>query len=595
MSYPKSGLKIIVAGLPRTGTMSMKAALEQLGYGPCHHLLEPACQITRLRKSAAILNMPGGAKRQQALEQLLDGYEVFLDVPGSACVDDLLALYPEAKVILTTRKDPQSWLDSYVSIFQPLTAPSFRLIGFWAPGAHNCARMVMGWNRVYAHRFPGVQVPSVDMYERHSAHIRAIAPSGNLLEIPVGSGWEPLCEFLHRPVPTQEFPKRNERSYLVNINRLTYACGSLIWGLIILWGPSLIQQVLRNEFLAVVLVIQAMLFMAMLHSHKLPAPMAVRASVIFAVALLLYRSFVNGAIFSFTGNGVTNAVTFSCLCIQLLRAADELLLDPYPDHPSDTIDAFNVLWNMREVGTPRQIAHLPKSGSVAKPGYGPSRPKFFLRSSLTIVVSYLLLELTTMAPSAADSPKPNSILEHVLAKVLGTVAFWLVLSLYLSLIYSVLAAFQVLLFLNEPSDWPPLFGALSETWSVRRFWGIRWHQTLRKTFGSHARHFLMLLGVSPDGSVGRYATLTLVFAMSGALHWMADRILRVPWSESGAMHYFLLQALGVFTEDVFMAAHRRHPLVRSPRMQRAIGYIWVVTCLVLSTSEWMEPTSSWYE
>lgn len=78
--------------------MSMKAALEELNYGPCHHLLEPACQIVRLRKSAAILSLPAGTERQRALGSLFEGYEVCIDVPGSACVDDLLALYPDAKV-----------------------------------------------------------------------------------------------------------------------------------------------------------------------------------------------------------------------------------------------------------------------------------------------------------------------------------------------------------------------------------------------------------------------------------------------------------------------------------------------------------------
>ncbi|KAK8057946.1 hypothetical protein PG996_011883 [Apiospora saccharicola] len=596
MTDPKGpGLKVIVAGLPRTGTMSMKAALEQLGYGPCHHLLEPACQITRLRKSAAILEMPSGIKRQQALRKLLDGYEVSLDIPGSACVEDLLALYPEAQVVLTTRQDGRAWLDSYASIFQPLTSLSFRLVGFWVPGAYNCARMVLGWNRVYAERFPGVQVPSVDMYERHSAHIRAITPPGRLLEIPVGSGWAPLCEFLDRPVPGTEFPRRNERNYLVNVNRLTYVCGVLIWGLIALWGPHLINKVLQNEFLTVACMIQTMLFTTLLFSHKLPAaPMTttVETSVLFAVALLLYTSFVNGAIFSFTGNGVTNAVVFSCLGIQLLRAADILLLDPHPDPPSDPVDAFNALWNMREVGTPRQIAHLPQDNTYSKPGCGPSRPRFFLRTGVRIVVSYLVLEvITAMAPPPPppdSSNGPDSLMEQAVARVLGAAGFWFLLSLYLSLIYNTLAFGQVFLFLSEPGDWPPLYGAISEAWSVRRFWGIRWHQTLRKTFGSHAMQLVKLSGLAPNGFIDRYATLTLVFAMSGLLHWVADRILRVPWAESGAMPFFLLQALGVVVEDCVIAVNRCLGLAKSGRV---MGYVWVAGFLVFTTPLWMEPTS----
>ncbi|KAK8076794.1 hypothetical protein PG994_004066 [Apiospora phragmitis] len=571
--------------------MSMKAALEQLGYGPCHHLLEPTCQITRLRKSAAILEMPGGKKRQQALKRLLEGYEAYLDSPSSACVDDLLALYPEAKVILTTRKDGQSWLESYASVFQPLTSLSFRVAGFWVPGAYNCARMVAGWNRVYEERLPGIQVPSADLHESHSAHIRTIVPPGSLLEFPVGSGWKPFCNFLSQPIPQQGFPRQNERNYLLNINRLTYVCGLLIWGIIILLGPNLITKVLQNEFLVVTCTIQTMLFLVMLFSHRLYATATIRASVVFAIAVLLYRSFVNGAIVSFTGNGVTNAVLFSCLCIQLLRAADILLLDPYPDPPSDIIEAFNALWNMREVGTPRQIAHLPKSNYAPKPGYGPSRPRFFLRSGMALIISYLVLEvITTMKRSAADGSKVPSILAQARARIMGVCAFWFVLTLYLSLIYSTIATSQVLFFMSEPGDWPPLYGPLAEAWSVRRFWGIRWHQTSRKTFGSHARQLLKYSGISPDSFIGRYASLTVVFAMSGALHWVADRILRVPWAESGSMPFFLLQALAVLVEDCITATNRRFALAQSDTLKRIIGYAWVVAFLIFSTPLWMAPT-----
>ncbi|KAK8021974.1 hypothetical protein PG993_012741 [Apiospora rasikravindrae] len=592
----ETGLKVIVAGLPRTGTVSMKTALEQLGYGPCHHLMEPACPITRLRKSAAILEMPSGFKRQQALQSLLEGYQVSLDVPGSACVDDLLALYPDAKVILTTRKTAQSWLDSYVSIFGPMTAIPYRAINFWAPGVYNAARVFLAWNRVYEERFPGVQVPSVDVYERHAAHIRAITPPENLLEIPVGSGWGPLCEFLGRPVFKGPFPRRNERTYLLNINRATYACGIPLWGFILAWGPGLTASVLQNEFLAVACVIQAMLSMAMLFSHnKHATTTTVRMSVLIAVAILLYRSFVNETIFSLTGNGVTNSVVFSCLCVQLLRAVDILLLDPRPDSPSDIIDAFNTLWNMREVGTYRQISHLPEDSKVPKPGCGPQRPRFFLRSGSVIMVSYLVLEaITAIVPAAADCIQvPNTLLGNATARVAGVAGFWLVVSLYLSLIYNILATSQVLLFMSEPVDWPPLYGAVREAWSIRRFWGILWHQTLRKTFGSYARRLLKYSGVSPDGFVGRYATKVVEFAMSGTLHWMADCILRVPWAESGAMPFFLSHALGVLLEDCITTANRRFALVQCPTVRRVIGYVWVIAFLIISTPLWMEPTSQY--
>ena len=79
--------------------MSLKAALEQLGYGPCHHLLEPTFQISRIKRSAEAVSTKEKRLRQERFQKLYQGYEVVLDLPGSACVDDLVQLYPDGKVI----------------------------------------------------------------------------------------------------------------------------------------------------------------------------------------------------------------------------------------------------------------------------------------------------------------------------------------------------------------------------------------------------------------------------------------------------------------------------------------------------------------
>lgn len=94
----EDSMEIIVAGLPRTGTVSLKAALEQLGFGPCHHLLEPPFQITRLRRSAAAVQTTDPHQRAKAFRELYSGYKVALDLPGTACVDELVHIYPQAKV-----------------------------------------------------------------------------------------------------------------------------------------------------------------------------------------------------------------------------------------------------------------------------------------------------------------------------------------------------------------------------------------------------------------------------------------------------------------------------------------------------------------
>ncbi|RDW58673.1 hypothetical protein BP6252_13149 [Coleophoma cylindrospora] len=95
------GIQIIVAGLPRTGTLSMKLALEELGFRNCHHLLTPLFQSvwsTRVKESALAMATKDPYLRQFYLRRRFEGYDVVLDLPGSACVDDLIKMYPDAKV-----------------------------------------------------------------------------------------------------------------------------------------------------------------------------------------------------------------------------------------------------------------------------------------------------------------------------------------------------------------------------------------------------------------------------------------------------------------------------------------------------------------
>lgn len=84
--------------MPRTCTTSIRAALLELGIGPCHHLLDPMFQFDRIARSAKLLKEENKERRQQMLRELFDGYEAGLEMPVSACVDDLVEMYPDAKV-----------------------------------------------------------------------------------------------------------------------------------------------------------------------------------------------------------------------------------------------------------------------------------------------------------------------------------------------------------------------------------------------------------------------------------------------------------------------------------------------------------------
>ena len=118
---------------------------------------------------------------------------------------------------------------------------------------------------------------------------------------------------------------------------------------------------------------------------------------------------------------------------------------------------------------------------------------------------------------------------------------------------------------------------------------VRWHQTLRLTFTSHATQILNFAGLPSRGSVGRYLCLALTFAASGTLHWIADRLLGVPWRDSGALLFFVLQAAIITLEDALQRLLAWVPLGHGSR--RAVGRLWLAVVLVLTTPLWMDPTA----
>ncbi|KAL4888821.1 hypothetical protein BDV59DRAFT_196184 [Aspergillus ambiguus] len=221
-------IKIIVAGLPRTGTISMKRALEELGYGPCFHLAEPLCQFDNLRESAAIVHTKDTILRRRRLAKLLHGSEVTLEVPGSACLPDLLEMYPDAKVILTERTSAALWLRSWRGFGIDLRSTCFRWVGYWVPGVVAANDLYRGWMQLSAERFGVGSEPSEQLYHAHSAWVKSIVPPERLLVFKCQDGWGPLCEFLGRQRPNP-FPHGNEAGYLRYYKRVSMVLGILLW------------------------------------------------------------------------------------------------------------------------------------------------------------------------------------------------------------------------------------------------------------------------------------------------------------------------------------------------------------------------------
>ncbi len=196
------GLKIIGSGFGRTGTMSTKIALEQLGFGPCHHMVEVMGNPVQPAHWAAL-----AAGEDVDWADVFDGYTSQVDFPGAAVWHDLSIAFPEAKVIHTERPE-EDWWKSYSATIGKFFAHRKNL-ALPPPVAGIFDTMdTLVLERV----FGGLdRESSLAAYRRNNEKVRATIPADRLIIFNPTDGWEPLCRFLDVPVPTRDFPRSNAR------------------------------------------------------------------------------------------------------------------------------------------------------------------------------------------------------------------------------------------------------------------------------------------------------------------------------------------------------------------------------------------------
>ena len=199
-------MKVIGAGFGRTGTSSLKAALEQLGFGPCHHMEELFAHHEQIPRWLAVAE---GAPPDW--DMLFAGYNSAVDFPTEHWYREILAHWPDARVILTVR-DPEAWYrsarDTIYAISEEI--PS-RWVGSYLPVVGGVMRMTSRsiWRGAFGGRFLDRE-HAMAVFRAHNAEVKAHVPSEQLLVFDVSEGWEPLCRFLGVPVPATPFPRRND-------------------------------------------------------------------------------------------------------------------------------------------------------------------------------------------------------------------------------------------------------------------------------------------------------------------------------------------------------------------------------------------------
>ena len=193
-------LSAIGAGFGRTGTMSLKLALEQLGLGPCYHMAEVFKNPAAPDWWYEVAQDPAKAD----WGKIFEGYNSTVDWPNATYWEELAEAYPDAKVILTER-DPNTWFDSTQATIFADRGPS-------GPGGRLPADGAQGGLRPVRRAHPRPRDHAISRSSRlHNARVRAAIPAERLLVYEVADGWEPLCDFLGVQVPGEPMPKVNTR------------------------------------------------------------------------------------------------------------------------------------------------------------------------------------------------------------------------------------------------------------------------------------------------------------------------------------------------------------------------------------------------
>lgn len=195
-------LQVIGAGVGRTGTHSLKVAINRLGLGPCHHM-EAVLQNLSDQVPLWSAALDGRADWQA----IYNGCQSAVDWPTAGFFRELLETYPSAKFVLTVR-DAEKWADSFEATIYKLMGgkdevpPEMRAWMEMALGVTAKTGFAGGLDR------DGL----IAAFEAHNESVKATIPASQLLVFEVKDGWGPLCEFLGAPVPAEEFPRTNDRT-----------------------------------------------------------------------------------------------------------------------------------------------------------------------------------------------------------------------------------------------------------------------------------------------------------------------------------------------------------------------------------------------
>ncbi|CAF0960411.1 unnamed protein product [Rotaria sordida] len=222
-----SDLRVIGAGLPRTGTSSLKAALEILGFGPCHHMTE---LFDKPEQSILFARALDGYEID--FRELLKGYGSSVDAPTALFYKEIHQAYPKAKVILTVRDNSEKWLESFKNSIGPVGLDIFFYIATYLIRRFRLQcivvrKIMQKWMTEYGQIGPHI-------HELYNARVIQENKQDELLVFNVKQGWPPLCRFLNVPIPEDiPFPNVNDTKYVQERILVARRVGWCTWACLI--------------------------------------------------------------------------------------------------------------------------------------------------------------------------------------------------------------------------------------------------------------------------------------------------------------------------------------------------------------------------
>ncbi|KAL8846063.1 MAG: hypothetical protein Q9221_008825 [Calogaya cf. arnoldii] len=213
-------MKVLVIGMLRTGTLSMQAALEDLGYKSTHHMHKvfqnPGSECSMWKEALEAKYQNKGRKfTRKDWDQLLGHCQAVVDVPAAAFIPELYEAYPDAKVVIVQR-DPDRWYESCCrTVMKFSSSPQLKILYFldrwlvmrlapfmgllltslFGPMTEDPVKRRENWIKGYTNAYD---------------EVRRVVPPEKRLEYSLEQGWKPLCDFLGQDVPKKPFPHVND-------------------------------------------------------------------------------------------------------------------------------------------------------------------------------------------------------------------------------------------------------------------------------------------------------------------------------------------------------------------------------------------------